>query len=837
MSKPVRILLLSALVLSSIGLARLAHAQLDLGVLKGLTPQATFNQFQAPRRSKVPLLVRVPSVETELAQAEGLVRLNSDLYTTERSPAALNALVARHPTWHWLWTPSRRLFLDRVATNVRLDQAHADFGRTGRGVVVGIVDTGVDLFHPDLRRADGSTRVSYYLDLTQAAPRGFQADLEHKYGCTSKDDSGDYVAPCAVFSATDINALLTANDASKLPVDAIGHGTHVASLAAGNGQSTTPAKYVGIAPEADLVIVNASRENHGDLQDGDIILGSQFVFDVADRLLHEPAVVNLSLGGDAGAHDGTSDLEKELSALVGPNQPGHALVVAAGNSADLDGNDSRFPPPLGIHTSLQVLPDGNKTRLPVVIDASSDTSTESQVLIWMQSRETDDLSLGIDVGSSECIAPIGRDRYVDSRKCGSASVSVINGVLDESITSVGGGSSERPPMVVLAEGTFEQPLTLTLTFTGSGTVFAWVQATGGLLGGQCVHGVCLPAASRERTVAVPASARDLIAVGATYNRTSWVDVDGTDITLEKLGATSGVVTGDVAGFSAGGPNQLDDLKPDILAPGGLVAAALASEVDPRNPNAPKGGMFDGTGLCPADAPNCLLVDRWHGISLGTSMAAPLVTGAVALMFEADPLLTQPDVRKYLQSGAQRIPGRVLTTAQEGAGLLDVDGALKAQTNQTLTEGVVNRVTSWLTVSTALAHPDENWPTRGGLHLRDGKRQAITIDPSRIRVNVSPGRLVTPVELQGYGYYTFDFVASGSSGRERLNLDVFVDGQLFLQQDLTIGVDVPSARGQVVAGRSCSLGRTQTSPGVHFLGWCFTFGLIGFARQRRRRRDG
>jgi subtilisin family serine protease len=477
------------------------------------------------------MLVRIASEDAASAEAEGLVALSPNLYTTRRTPEALSALMGRHQAWHWVWTPQRRLFLDKARSNVHADTASQDFGRTGRGVVVGIVDTGVDLTHPDLRFADGRTRVAYYLDLSQATPLGAFPDLEKKYGCTAKDGSASQTEPCAVYSATEINRLLSATTSSTLPRDMVGHGTHVTSLAAGNGLSSSPPKYVGIAPEADLVIVNASRENVGDFQDGDIILGAQFVFDIADNVLHEPAVANLSLGGDAGAHDGTSDLERELSALVGPTHPGHAVIVAAGNSASLDTMKGTYPDPLGIHTSVQVVPDGNKTRLPVVIDSSADPGTSSQVLVWVQARQGDDLSFGVDVGSSECIKPIGRNRFVNSKTCGSATVSLVNGMVDDSLSAIGGGSDARPPMVMLAEGNFESPLTLTLTFTGSGTAFAWVQASGGLTAGQCKNSACVPAASRERTIAVPACAPDLIAVGATYNRTEWFDINGTKITL------------------------------------------------------------------------------------------------------------------------------------------------------------------------------------------------------------------------------------------------------------------------------------------------------------------
>jgi subtilisin family serine protease len=834
MRNPVRTSLLLATSLCIPGYAAEAQAQLDLGLLRVRVPQSNLSQFRASGHETIPLLVRLPNEDSASAALEGLVHLSGDLYTTHRKPDTLTQLMARYPNWRWVWTPPRRLFLDRLVTNVHTDTANKDFGRTGRGVVVGIVDTGIDLTHPDLLLANGHTRVAYYLDLTQSKPLGRHPELEKAYGCTGKDSNGDYVAPCAVYTASDINGLLDAKTLDSLPRDAIGHGTHVASLAAGNGLSNNPPKYVGIAPEADLVIVNASRLNQGDLQDGDIILGTQFVFDISDNILHEPAVANLSLGGDAGAHDGTSDLEKELTKLVGPNQPGHALIVAAGNSASLDSDSGIYPAPLGIHTSTQVLPDGNKTRVPVVIDSSQSPSIKSQVLVWVQGRQGDNLSMGVDVGGSECIAPLGRNGFVDSKACGSATVSLINGNMDETLTSSGGGSDARPPIVMLAEGKFANPLTLDLTFTGSGTAFVWLQTAGGLVAEQCTYGACLPAASRERTIAIPASARDLIAVGATYNRTSWVDFKGDNIRLEDLGTVGTVSVGDIAGFSAGGPNQLDDLKPDILAPGGLVAGAMAREVDPRKSTTVAGGMFDGSGVCQHNANDCFVVDDFHGVALGTSMAAPIVAGAVALLLETDPNLTQQDVRRYLQAGAQKIPGTVQTTAQEGAGLLDVDGALKAQANQTLTSGVVNRVTSWLDVSTALTHPDDQWTIRGGLHLRDGKRQAITLDASRIRVALSPGHLLSPVQLQGYGYYTFDFAADSGSGRQTLDVDILVDNQLFFHDELYIGVDVPSARGEVVAGRGCSIAKAHTRSGLDFWGWCFAFGLVGLARHRRRR---
>jgi subtilisin family serine protease len=724
--------------------------------------------------------------------------------------------------------------------------AYQQFERKGTHVVVGIVDTGIDLTHPDFQTPDGHTRVAWLLDLSQSKPLGLHQDLEDVYGCTSKNPNGDYVAPCAVFSSDDINLALDSGNTAGLPQDAVGHGTHVASLAAGNGSSNVPPQYVGIAPEADLVVVNAARSNQGGLQDPDIILGAKFVFDVA-TLMNQPAVVNLSLGGDAGAHDGTSILEVELSNLVGSGFPGRAIVVAAGNSAELYSTATQYPSPLGIHTSVQVLPDGNKTRVPIVVDASAIPGIDSDFIAWVQSREGDSLSVGVDTDSGECISPIGSGEVVNEKDCGGTTVTLYNGLLGGT-DSPNGGSSARPAIALIATGKFETPKVFALTITGSGTAFVWVQSDGGLNPSLPTMGALVPAATRERTIAIPASATALIAVGATVNRNSWSDITGNIHRKTQIGALSFPLPGDVASFSAGGPNQLDAMKPDILAPGAYVIGAMASTADPRK--AMPGGMFDSTGdncldsvqggapQCPDGTDGCLcyVIDERHGVAIGTSMASPLVAGAVALLLEASPTLTQNDIRHYLQAGAQKPVGQLLALAQEGPGILDVNGALQALSSEPIPSDAAYAYSSWMTVSTKLVHPDDDWPTFGTLHLRDSQNRPVTLDTSRINVNFSPGHLLSPVKSEGYGYYTFSFAAGNGTGRQTMSVAVLVDGAPLLSETLSIGVDVASARGDVVAGRGCGIATHSTKSLESIWGLCLALAALRFSRRSQRAYD-
>src|ERR1700730_4137702 len=125
---------------------------------------------------------------------------------------------------------------DTLARETRADQAVDKYGITGKGVVIAILDRGVDWRHPDFINPEGTTRIKWLLDMS---------------GQNRCDPSNP--APLE-YSEQQINAAL----AGGPPIhsqDAVGHGTVTAGVAAGNGRATADRKYAGMAPDADLIIV------------------------------------------------------------------------------------------------------------------------------------------------------------------------------------------------------------------------------------------------------------------------------------------------------------------------------------------------------------------------------------------------------------------------------------------------------------------------------------------------------------------------------------------------------------------------------------------------------
>jgi subtilisin family serine protease len=665
-------------------------------------------------------------------------------------------------------------------------------------VVVGIIDTGIDVTHPDLRNADGSTRVAWLLDMSRE-PTGRHPEVESAFGCNDASLGG-----CAVYAAADIDEAL--GSPTGPPRDQIGHGTHVASIAAGNGFGSDENSLAGMAPGATLIAVRVTRGGGEDIGDSDALLAARFVFEQAQEM-GLPAVVNMSLGADFGPHDGTSWLERGLASFVGPDRPGRAVVVAAGNSGGLYLSDGAT---FGIHTEARVHPNA-RVRVPMQAFGVNGSTVRGTVYVWMTWREGENLSVGLEGPDGKTWIPPLPTGASDQFQSESGGVPVEAIVLND----YRGEGSPIPDgtrgAVMLVDGGWAADGDLTVLLEGDGTAELWLQGVGEAgvtaegLGMMFVRGL------KHGTVNMPATHPALIAVGASINRASWTDADGVSVRVERFGPQSPPVEDSIAFFSGAGPTSTGLPKPDITAPGVFVAAAMSRDANPiSNPIS----MFASPpSSCPKGSAQCLVVGEHHAIATGTSMATPAVAGAVALLLSMDPTLTSPELIGLLQAGARWPQGTVPFAFQMGPGVLDVEGARESYEllgRPMLREPDARR--SWVVMGSPYARPDPNWPVCGFLETRmaDGTL-ADGFDAGLLSLRAQPVVMKRELARVAPGLWTFCVAAPSGSGGESMQLEVRYRGERLGEvQHLPIGVDPFVAFEGVVPRGGCSMSAHGTT---------------------------
>lgn len=212
------------------------------------------------------------------------------------------------------------------ASGVRRLQNIPAFNLRGQGVLIGIIDSGIDYTNPIFRYADNTTRIVSIWDqtiITASPPEHFF------YG--------------AEFSREEINiALQSPNPLEIVPsVDLVGHGTMLAGVAGGN--EVPEDMFAGVAPEAEFVVVKLKPAKQYlrrffQIPDGvvayqgnDVIFGLDYLLDTAIRF-NRPMVICIALGSQRGPHDGRGIISGYLSLLA--SVPSMAVLVAAGNEGN-----------------------------------------------------------------------------------------------------------------------------------------------------------------------------------------------------------------------------------------------------------------------------------------------------------------------------------------------------------------------------------------------------------------------------------------------------------------------------------------------------------------------
>lgn len=449
---------------------------------------------------------------------------------------------------------------------------------TGQGVIVGVLDTGIDWTHRDFRLdrdGDGfeeSSRILWLWDQTETGLFGSPRTVP--FGTE--------------YTREEIERALRTNPASVNERDESGHGTHVTGILAGDG-SASNGTFVGMAPQAEIIFVKTSYFST------DIVEGTRYVFEKAEWI-GKPAVVNLSLGGHFGPHDGTSLFEQSLEAFL--TRPGRAIIASAGNDGDQN-----------IHMSgvLRARESLTFTFVP---------QEESVYLtIWYPGSSNFTVSVtspGIAGPPQTVLALRGQGEFQNTPD-GRVQ-------LDNSSGGIDPRNRDRSIAISLEEIQPGSPWRITLNDQGTGGDFhAWP--------GLATMGYFLEGDARL-TVTEPATARKIIAVGAYTTKVYWQGDDG-----EPHRFTDARSEGELAPFSARGPTRDGRRKPDLTAPGTAIVSSLA-----------KGSQV-------AQSEKLLVPGREYAAMQGTSMAAPHVAGTVVLLFQAKPRLAVPEIFEQLTATA------------------------------------------------------------------------------------------------------------------------------------------------------------------------------------------
>jgi subtilisin family serine protease len=453
-----------------------------------------------------------------------------------------------------------RPLMDVAAHKVGLNtlrSAHPSL--TGRGVVIGIVDSGIDTTHPAF-----AGRVLSIWDQTIAGTG---------WGTTQYG---------TVLSGARLG----------MSLDTAGHGTHVAGIAAGHD-----AVYGGVAAEAGLIIVKT------DFMTTSIGDGVRYVFAEAARL-GLPAVVNLSLGGHADAHDGSDDLSAVLDQESGP---GRIVVAAAGNEGtDPIRREAILATCDAADLPFQVAPNSTGNSPPwVVLNGWYEGAGGCEVSIRTSSGDVTAWQPVITAGS-----PTQNYSFANARIQVSTPPATVN------------PNEDHQFWIELRPGAFSEVVqggTWQLRLRNTGTAPVRVNVWSIVPPGSAEAAFLSP--SPGLRIGSPGAAASAVTVAAYTTRNHWQDA---------AGATRAVGLGldDIADFSSPGPLRNGANKPDVTAPGAMIISCLSAASHPPASN---------------------IVTAGFRVNAGTSMASPFIAGLVALLLQRAPHLDPAAVKALLQS--------------------------------------------------------------------------------------------------------------------------------------------------------------------------------------------
>ena len=508
----------------------------------------------------------------------------SDFYYEFAPPSVLaDSAIARHK-------------INLVHQGVGFDTAY-----TGKGVIVGIVDQGIDFNHPDFKFSNGKTRVLRYWDHTVNAPT---PPIPYGYG--------------TMWDSTSIN-----NGTCTSLETISAHGTSVSGIAVGNARANNKNK--GAAPDADIIVV----ETNFNLPNWTLSIADacDYIFKVADSL-GKPAVINLSLGTYLGSHDGRDPAAEYIDSLLDASK-GRIVVAAAGNS----GNKGKY------HVTGNVNQDTSFVWCKNNPGATYIGNNKILFDLWTDTSETNfSFAYGADLP-----APTFGLRGRTSFKTLTANMEQLP-IYDTIYNSLGQRIACIETYREFVGPNFHMQTLFTqidslnylyrFETVGLGKYDLW----GGAWQQLSDFETSIPSSSDFPAIAnyhMPDSLQTIvsswncsekvISVGNITNRNSYIDKN--NVTQVNNSTPSG----QLAPSSSKGPNRLGIMKPDVSASGDFAFGSgpmwyLSNPAN--NPNIEQGGYHIKNG--------------------GTSMSSPVVAGSAALYLQKCSGVSYQDFKSDLQ---------------------------------------------------------------------------------------------------------------------------------------------------------------------------------------------
>lgn len=458
----------------------------------------------------------------------------------------------------------------------------------GAGVVVGVIDDGIDFQHNMFKDANGNYRIK-------------RAYLGKSSGLT------EYTS----FSG------LTTDDTSE------SHGTHTSSTAAGSEITAGGVTYGGMAPEADLVLVGLGNY----MYNTNIANGIKKICDYADSQ-NKPAVVSISLGSHIGPHDGTGELAS-VYAQYGGSHPNHIIVNAAGNEA---GNGSYY----GIEGYVYGCGE------------ASSTTPYSTVMNGYAGNSKNQSYSGIDIFYARTAnKQIACKLHVVNTS--SNEVVWTSSAITSSTSSVSGFTTyfSASPQVTIARDSYNNKYYVRLSTnctkkssyndskyalaisiyptSGSCMIDGWDHTGNNYFGkyAKTIGDYTFVSGSDKCSIGDEAASNDLISVGAYASKTSVKDYNGTNHSLAGYYSLGKIAF--FSSYQAPGYGPTGEHKPDICAPGATIVAGI--------------NHYDNTSMSDGWADYGYYLVYKNGASSlgsmdGTSMSTPCVAGIIALYLQA-----------------------------------------------------------------------------------------------------------------------------------------------------------------------------------------------------------